>query len=80
MNGTEPAEHYVVYALALQQDQRVLIGGRFSSANAVKRSNIARLSGKMHWIHPGGVITELFALSASDEIARPCLNKLPGGS
>lgn len=43
MSGTGPAENYVVYALALQPDQRLLIGGRFSNVNAVKRLNLARL-------------------------------------
>ena len=43
MSGTGPAANYVVYAVALQPDQRLLIGGRFSSVNAVQRSNIARL-------------------------------------
>lgn len=43
MSGTGAAENYVVYAVALQPDQRLLIGGRFSSVNAVNRSNLARL-------------------------------------
>jgi len=43
MSGTGPAENYVVYAVALESDQRLLIGGRFSAVNAVPRSNIARL-------------------------------------
>ena len=43
MSGTGPAENYVVYAVALESDQRLLIGGRFSAVNSVARSNIARL-------------------------------------
>jgi len=43
MSGTGPAENYVVYAVALELDQRLLIGGRFSSVNGVPRSNLARL-------------------------------------
>jgi uncharacterized delta-60 repeat protein len=43
MSGTGPADNYVVYVVVLQPDQRLLIGGRFSSVNAVNRSNIARL-------------------------------------
>ena len=43
MSGTGPAENYLVYAVALESDQRLLIGGRFSAVNAGHRSNIARL-------------------------------------
>ena len=43
MSGTGPAENYVVYAVALGPDNHLLIGGRFSSVNAVPRSNLARL-------------------------------------
>jgi len=43
MSGTGPAEIYVVYAVALELDQRLLIGGRFSSVSGVLRSNLARL-------------------------------------
>ena len=43
MSGTGPAENYVVYAVAHGLDQRLLIGGRFSSVNGVPRSNLARL-------------------------------------
>ena len=43
MSGTGPAENYVVYAVALELDQRLLIGGRFSSVNGVPRANLARL-------------------------------------
>ena len=43
MSGTGPAENYVVYAVALGPDNQLLIGGRFSSVNALPRSNLARL-------------------------------------
>ena len=43
MSGTGPADNYVVYAVALGPDNQLLIGGRFSSFNAVKRLNLARL-------------------------------------
>jgi uncharacterized delta-60 repeat protein len=43
MSGTGAAENYVVYSVALQTDQSLLIGGRFSSVNLFSRTNVARL-------------------------------------
>lgn len=43
MSGTGAADNYVVYAAVLEPNQRLMIGGRFSSVNAAPRSNLARL-------------------------------------